>query len=113
MAWETRGNRQYYYESERVGGRVVKRYVGPGQVAVLIEAMNEEKGAEREAERAKVRATMGELARLEAMIVPLDDFTQAVAEGAMLAAGYHRIKRGPWRKRRVKDEDHCRTDDSP
>jgi hypothetical protein len=45
MAWETRGGREYYYESERVGGRVVKRYVGPGQVAILIDSMNEEKRA--------------------------------------------------------------------
>ena len=35
MGWEQRGNATYYYSAERVGGRVVKQYVGTGRVAAL------------------------------------------------------------------------------
>src|SRR5436189_258957 len=98
MAWETRGNRRYYYQSERVYGRVVKQYVGSGEVAELIDVVNLDKQAARDAERAKVRAERDELSRLESVLVSLGDFADAAAEEAMRAAGYHRIKRGPWRK---------------
>ena len=33
MAWESRGNRRYFYHSAKVDGRVVKDYVGTGPVA--------------------------------------------------------------------------------
>jgi len=104
MAWENRGNRRYCYESVRAGSRVVKRYLGPELVAFLIDAKIEEKKAKREAERAKFRAIVEELTRLEEVLTPFDDFARTVADGAMLAAGYHRPKRGPWRKRRVQIE---------
>lgn len=35
MGWEERKGRRYYYKAERVGGRVVKRYVGTGRLAEL------------------------------------------------------------------------------
>jgi hypothetical protein len=71
------------------------------RVAELIDSENEEKRVERTEERAKVRAEVRELARLEVMIAPLDHFANVVADGAMLAAGYHRTNGGPWGKRRV------------
>ena len=36
MAWEQHGNHRYYYRSHKVGGRVVKEYVGAGATADLI-----------------------------------------------------------------------------
>ena len=44
MGWDEDG-RQYYYEAERVGGRVVKKYIGGGRVAGLIAQLN---GLDRE-----------------------------------------------------------------
>jgi hypothetical protein len=35
MGWEWRKGQRYYYAAKRVGGRVVKRYVGVGRVAEL------------------------------------------------------------------------------
>ncbi len=86
------GDGEYYYESERVGGQVVKQYVGPGQVALLIDSMN----AERELSGMRNGRRSGPRLKnspgSEAMIVPLDDFTRLVAEGALLAAGYIRAQ---------------------
>ncbi|MDX1935244.1 MAG: hypothetical protein SFU56_21815, partial [Capsulimonadales bacterium] len=50
MAWETRGNRSYYYSARRIDGRVVKEYV-PAVVATLAEARDEERREERTVER--------------------------------------------------------------
>lgn len=112
MAWETRGNSQYFYKSERVGGRVRKRYIGPGEMAAIIDSMNEEKRARREAERAKFRSCVEDLTRLERMLEPLEAFAREVIEGVFTATGYHRIKRGPWRKRRVQNESRKQADGS-
>jgi hypothetical protein len=101
MAWENRGKQRYFYRSKRVGDRVVKEYVGLGEAGSLIEAMREERKARKAGEREAIQEEMDEVAFLEAAFKPLDEFATAVAESALLAAGYHRPKRGPWRKRRV------------
>lgn len=36
MAWEKRGNRSYFYQKKRIGGKVKSEYVGAGEVAELI-----------------------------------------------------------------------------
>jgi hypothetical protein len=115
MAWETRGNRRYFYRSERVGGRVVKHYEGSEMMAEVVGLLQVEKKASREAERAKVRAEQEELSQLEAVLAPLDEIARVAVEEAMQAAGFHRTKRGPWRKRRVQVEGTDSTDptDSP
>jgi hypothetical protein len=68
------------------------------RVAELIDSENEKKRAARKEDRAKVRTEVKELARPEVMIAPVDHFANVVADGAMLAAGYHRTKSGTWRK---------------
>jgi len=35
MPWELRGQKRYYYRSERVAGRPVRRYFGSGPAAEL------------------------------------------------------------------------------
>jgi hypothetical protein len=110
MAWETRGNQRYYYRSKRVGDRVVKQYVGPGRTGSVIAALHEIRQAQKAVEREALQADMDEVALLEAAFNPLDEFATAVAETALFAAGYHRPKRGPWRKRRVPVESVCQTD---
>jgi hypothetical protein len=61
VAWERRGSNLYYYQSERVDGRVRKKYVGTGEVAQAIAHADEtirqsraerrERGREGTAER--------------------------------------------------------------
>jgi hypothetical protein len=47
-----------------------------------------------------MKAARDELAALDAELAPLCALADALARGALLAAGYHRHHRGPWRKRR-------------
>jgi hypothetical protein len=102
MTGDRRGGRYYCYRAERVGGQVRKTYVGwgLGLGVGLINRVKEVIRTDRAEERAKFAAVVDEFAALEGIIAPLDDFARSVAEAAILAAGYHRPKRGPWRKRR-------------
>ena len=99
MALKTRNNRRYYYQNQRVGRRVVTRYIGSGAVALLAAKLDAAERAERDAERAALDALRAELADTP----PVARFTEALrllVDAALIDAGYHRHKRSEWRKRR-------------
>ncbi len=103
MAWETRqrGGR-YYTRSKKIGGRVIREYVGAGLKGELAAAADARARAEREAEKAAWRA---ECERIESAIAPLEEFydgVETLARGSLLLAGYHRHHRGEWRRKRGK-----------
>jgi hypothetical protein len=100
MGWEKRGNAMYYYTAGRVGGRVVKHYVGTGRVAVLAAQLEADARAERDEAAEADRRARDELAALEAVLAPLYELADAATIAALVATGCHRPKRGKWRKRR-------------
>src|SRR5688500_5666437 len=109
MAWETRRNgRRYYYRSKRVGGRVVKEYLGGGawiNSMLWLEGRDRERAAEEQAQSKAERAKADEL---DAAVVEFCRFVDEVTREALTAAGYHRHDRGQWRKRRRNGEDGVR-----
>jgi hypothetical protein len=97
MGWD-RG--RYYTRSRKVNGRVVREYVGGGELAELAARLDAIQRQEREAERA---TRQGERAELDTLDEPVDRMCQEVellARAALRATGYHQHKRGEWRKRR-------------
>ena len=96
MAWETRkGRGQYYTRSRRIKGRVVREYYGTGLVGSLIAQVDAERRVKREEQRRKQQ-------RVEAMDRPLDELDAictSLMHLALHAAGFHRHRRGEWRKR--------------
>src|SRR5262245_54787355 len=50
--WQRRGNKLYYYRTQRVGRRVVRAYFGSGPEAVLAAALDAARRAERAARAA-------------------------------------------------------------
>lgn len=103
MAWESRKRGGFYYtRSRKVGGRVVREYVGGGLLGQLAESEDAERQAEREA---RAEAFRTESARLEAVDAPvdvLDEVAEALVRGALMLAGYQRHHRGEWRRKREK-----------
>src|SRR5947209_6357382 len=103
MAWQQRGGRRYYYRSERVRGRPVRRYVGTGPAGELAAAADGLRRLEREAEARDFRAAQARQQEAEAALLRLCDLTDVLARAALLAAGFHQHDRGAWRRRREPD----------
>jgi hypothetical protein len=99
VAWERRGGNFYYYQSEREGGRVRKRYVGSGEIAELIAHADATIRRTRTERREGARAEIEEAEGLASMADELNDAAEVLVRAEMLAAGYHRRK-GEWRRRR-------------
>jgi hypothetical protein len=89
MSLEKHGERRYYYRGRRVNGRFVKEYVAAGAEAEALAVRAQEERARRK-----------ELKEIERMLEDLEGISNLLFEAWMFAAGYHRPKRGPWRKRR-------------
>jgi len=100
MGWEKRGNQMYYYSAERVGGRVVKRYVGTGHAGELVAQLEAIHRTEREEGAEAAKRERVKLAALDAALAPLNELADALTAAALVAAGCHHPKRGKWRKRR-------------
>lgn len=105
MGWETRtrGTR-YYTRSRRVGGRVVREYVGAGPLAEMLAEEDAEDRAQRRHQRGGLDAERRRLSLLDAPAARLSDLADALAASALLLAGYRRHDRGDWRKRRDHQE---------
>ncbi|MBV8316763.1 MAG: hypothetical protein JOZ53_17635 [Planctomycetaceae bacterium] len=100
MGWKRINGREYYYKSERVGGRVRSTYFGSGELATAVAALEAEAREGREAGRRERRAARDQADAEERAIAAWFDGIQAVAEAAMIAAGFHK-HRGQWRRRRA------------
>jgi hypothetical protein len=101
VAWEERRGNRYYYQSERdQGGRVVKRYVGAGEIAELVAHADETRRRAREAERARGREELECLEVLAAPVLELHEGVEVLARAHLIAGGYRRYK-GEWRRERT------------
>jgi hypothetical protein len=90
MAWEQRCGQMYYYSSVREGEAVRKVYLGRGPVARWADLDGRVRRAERREERAGAEAAAEAATRLRALALLL-------MEAALLASGFRRHRRGPWR----------------
>ena len=101
MGWETRARGgRYYTRSRRVEGRVVREYVGAGRTAELAAQKDAQARAERRAQAEAWHAERADLDRTEQELQELCDISDALARAALMLAGYHRHKRGEWRRKR-------------
>lgn len=100
MGWETRGSNSYYYRKQRVGNRVVSRYVGAGALGELVAKQDilqrMERKAEAEAFRNDCNADLAVDRELDETCAVVRD----VLTTALLLTGHHTHKR-QWRKMRT------------
>ena len=101
MPWE----RGYYYRARKEDGRVRRQYVGRGPLAELLAEADAGDRALRELDRRAARAERGRDNELDEQVKALEQAADLLAEAALLAAGYHRHRRGEWRKKRVRKSD--------
>ena len=99
MAWERRGSNLYYYQSERVDGRVRKNYVGAGEVAQAIAHADETIRRSRVVQSERARVELEEVRTLASTGEELCEAADILAAAELVAAGFHTHK-GEWRMRR-------------
>ena len=106
MAWQVVDARKYYYQHRRVGGRPRTVYVGAAdspaaELAAAADGLRrlgrEVAARERHAERERLRGA-------EAPLLAHCERTDVLTRAALLAAGFHKHDRGPWRRRRREPE---------
>ncbi len=104
MSWEprARGGR-YYTRSRKVNGRTIREYVGTGEVAAMADERDRLDRERREQERTALRLTLMELDLRDDSVKALHRDVDALAHGALLAAGYYR-HHGEWRRRRAQSD---------
>src|SRR6478609_2584001 len=100
MAMVNRNGRTYVYRSVREGSRVTSRYVGAGPAFALLAELDSMEREESEREGSERRAERERLDAEDRAVAAWFDEVQAIADGALLAAGFHRHKR-QGRKRRA------------
>jgi hypothetical protein len=104
VAWERRERGGRYYTLSRRSpedGRVLREYVGTGPLAEIVAEEDRTKQELAEAERKREKR---ELERLEALIAPVLELSEAaeiLTHAHLIAAGYHRHK-GEYRRARGK-----------
>lgn len=86
-----------------MAGRVIREYVGTGEVAELIARGDALDRRRREEEARLWREERERLDALDAGAGELDDLAELLARASFLAAGYRQHERGEWRKPRERD----------
>jgi hypothetical protein len=105
MAWETRkGRGRYYTRTVRRGGRVVREYVGAGEVAELVASVDQATRACRRDELQARRLERVALEAVEAGVVEVCRVADLLARLALVATGHHQHHRGAWRRKRERTE---------
>lgn len=101
MAWERRARgTRYYTRSRKLGGRVIRQYVGAGVLGALAAEQDAARRAQAQQEARRWRAIRSQL---DAADRTADEFfgdAEARVRSALLAAGFHQHHRGEWRKHR-------------
>ena len=101
MAWETRSRgTRHYTRSRRVGGRVVREYVGRGAIGEAAEREDRARRAARIAERVAHQRRQEEDRQLRDLVLGVERHAATLVAITLVAAGYHRPTRGQWRRRR-------------
>ncbi len=101
MAWESRnGSGTYYTRSKRVNGRVLREYVGTGQIADLAHQVDVAERLKRLATQRSIRSSRDRDTEIDKKLDSFLNLTGNVAQALLLVSGHHQHKRGPWRKRR-------------
>ncbi len=99
MAWETRGNNSYLYQKERNGEKVKSVYVGRGEVAFLIDELDNAGKFEKEQTRAEIIRQRELSEAIDEQLNALSEINQSLVDALFLINGFHQHKR-QWRKKR-------------
>ena len=105
MPWEKRnGCGPYYFRARREGDRIVKTYCGGGLRGKLAELEDLQAREDRQSRAEKRRRTLAYLDGLAEQMEAFSALTDTLLQATLTEAGYHRHKRGEWRRRRERNK---------
>lgn len=111
MALERRGNRQYLYEKQRIGRKVVSRYVAKGELAECLahydQFMRQRSNERKREARAREREQQAEFQEIDRKLSDSQQRVEVFLLAVLIANGYHEHK-GQWRKQRGYDSQEGR-----
>jgi hypothetical protein len=96
MAWRSRNGIRYYYQTTKVNGRPVNRYIGRGDDAEQVAAEVEERKASRNKTRLEILGAREQVTVADHLAKLSDEGTDLLLEACLRAQGYHRTA-GHWR----------------
>ena len=98
MAWEQVGRRRYYYRSQWVKGRSVRRYIGTGPAAELAAAADDLRKLKRAIAARERQAEQARRHQAEAPLLALCQLTDLLTRATLVTSGFHQHDRGTWRR---------------
>jgi hypothetical protein len=98
--WHHRGAKKYLYLSERLGRRVVRRYLGTGAAGELVAAAVALRRRQRETAARELAAEEAQLRATETLVLELCAAAAVLARATLVGQGHHQHNRGQWRRRR-------------
>jgi hypothetical protein len=98
MAYESRGDKRYYYRKKRKGNRVISEYVGSGELADALSEIDVLEREQREIDDEKQRIQRAEVAKVDDDIDAAFDLNRAAVDALFLTLGFHKHKR-QWRRK--------------
>jgi hypothetical protein len=101
MAWEKRGNNRYYYRKRREGKRIISEYVGRGDVAQLISAIDLDERMEHQYKKEQLKKYKSDVHQLNRNVDQVSMAINGFLRATLLISGFHPHK-GQWRK--IRDE---------
>ena len=106
MTWKLINGNRYYYHNQKVSGRVVSTYHGSGWLAELQAEHDQLARLQRAAEQAREQQARARVLDLDHEINQGLDDCSALAQAALILAGYHRHKGSEWRRKSDNSDHH-------
>ena len=97
MAYEHRRSHTYFYSAQRVGGKVVKKYVGKGPAAQAVAAKEAAAKDQKRRDTVALSGYQSETAEARRLLVTLEKNSEALLAGALSSAGYIQERGREWR----------------
>jgi hypothetical protein len=95
MGWDVKkGGRKYYYQSQRVDGKTVKIYKGPGKKGA---------DAERQDQERRLETKLHQIERASAPTAELGQLATALFKAILIIGGHYLHNGHEWRRRKSND----------